>query len=76
MPIIPGILPIPNFATFEKMVKICDVKVPKNILQSLRSIKANDNDVHNYGIELTTNIIKDIIASRTTCGFHLFTLNR
>lgn len=75
VPIIPGILPIPNFATFEKMVKICDVKVPKNILQSLRSIKANDNDVHNYGIELTTNIIKDIIASRTTCGFHLFTLN-
>ncbi|XP_076236564.1 methylenetetrahydrofolate reductase (NADPH) isoform X2 [Calliopsis andreniformis] len=76
VPIIPGILPIPNYASFEKMVKICNVKVPLNILRTLESIKTNDDDVHAYGIELTTSIIKDIIASKTTCGFHLFTLNR
>lgn len=76
VPIIPGILPIPNYATFEKMVKICNVRVPQNILNTLESIKGNDHEVRNYGTELATNIIKEIIASKATYGFHLFTLNR
>ncbi|XP_076687303.1 methylenetetrahydrofolate reductase (NADPH) isoform X2 [Andrena cerasifolii] len=76
VPIIPGILPIPNYATFEKMVKICNVRVPQNILNTLESIKRDDHEVRNYGTELATNIIKELIASKTTYGFHLFTLNR
>ncbi|XP_043260104.1 methylenetetrahydrofolate reductase [Colletes gigas] len=76
VPIIPGILSIPNYASLEKMSKICNFKVPQNILDILQPIKDNNDEVHNYGIKLVTNIINDIFASETTYGFHLFTLNR
>ncbi|XP_076618422.1 methylenetetrahydrofolate reductase (NADPH) isoform X3 [Colletes latitarsis] len=76
VPIIPGILSIPNYASLEKMSKICNFKVPQNILDILQPMKDNNDEVRNYGIKLVTNIIKDIFASETTYGFHLFTLNR
>ncbi|XP_076642683.1 methylenetetrahydrofolate reductase (NADPH) isoform X1 [Halictus rubicundus] len=76
VPIIPGILPIPNYACLEKMIKICNVKVPENILKALEPIKTDDDKVHDYGVELVSSVIKGVISSGTTCGFHLFTLNR
>lgn len=76
VPIIPGIFPIPNYTSFQKMAKICNVKIPQIILNDLQCIKDNDEEVRIYGIELLKTIIKDIIASRTTCGFHFFTLNK
>ncbi|XP_034183177.2 methylenetetrahydrofolate reductase (NADPH) [Osmia lignaria lignaria] len=76
VPIIPGIYPIHNYSCLEKIANVCNIKIPQNILDSLQSIKDDDNKVRNYGIGLSTNIIEDIIASGTTCGFHLFTLNR
>lgn len=76
VPIIPGIFPIPNYTCFQKMAKICNVKIPQIILNDLQYIKDNDEEVRIYGIELLKTIIKDIIASTTTCGFHFFTLNK
>nr|XP_031827417.1 methylenetetrahydrofolate reductase isoform X2 [Nomia melanderi] len=76
VPIIPGILPIPNYACLEKMIKVCNIKIPEDILKTLQPIKNDDNKVHDYGVQLVTSIIKDVISSGTTCGFHLFTLNR
>ncbi|XP_043804245.1 methylenetetrahydrofolate reductase 1 isoform X2 [Apis laboriosa] len=76
VPIIPGIFPIPNYTCFQKMAKICNVKIPQIILNDLQCIKDNDEEVRIYGIELLKTIIKDIIASTTTCGFHFFTLNK
>lgn len=46
------------------------------LLNDLQCIKDNDEEVRIYGIELLKTIIKDIIASTTTCGFHFFTLNK
>ncbi|XP_076754404.1 5,10-methylenetetrahydrofolate reductase isoform X2 [Xylocopa sonorina] len=74
--IIPGILPFSSYAYLEKMCKICNVKVPQNILNTLQLIKGNDDEVYNYGIKLSIDIIKTIIASKTTCGFHFYTLNK
>ncbi|KZC10258.1 Methylenetetrahydrofolate reductase [Dufourea novaeangliae] len=57
------------------MAKICNFKVPENILNVLQSIQYDDDKIRNYGVELAISIIKDVISSGTTCGFHLFTLN-
>lgn len=58
------------------MARICNIKIPKMILNTLECIKDNDEEVHNYAVEIATNIIKKIIASKTACGFHFFTLNK
>lgn len=76
IPIIPGIFPILNYTCLQKMAKICNIKIPKIILNTLECIKDNDEEVHNYAVEIATNIIKKIIASKTACGFHFFTLNK
>lgn len=76
VPIIPGIFPIPSYTYLVKMARICNVRVPEIILDTLQQIKDNDDEVHNYGLDLSINMIKEIKASKVTCGFHLFTFNR
>ncbi|KAK2578032.1 hypothetical protein KPH14_008449 [Odynerus spinipes] len=76
VPIIPGIFPIPGYKCFERMTNICKVNVPKFILNRLDTMKDNDEAVRNFGIELTVNLIKDIIECDASYGFHLFTLNK
>ncbi|OAD61899.1 putative methylenetetrahydrofolate reductase [Eufriesea mexicana] len=76
VPIIPGIFPIVNYTCMKNILNMCNVKIPRIILNTLKEIKNDDEKVRRYGIELSINIIKDIILSKTTCGFHFFTLNK
>lgn len=55
---------------------ICKIDVPIKIKDDLTKIKDDDRAVREFSIDLTMQIVTDIIRSRTTCGFHLFTLNR
>ncbi|XP_026667068.1 uncharacterized protein LOC108622149 isoform X2 [Ceratina calcarata] len=74
--IIPGIFPIFSYSCLEKLTQHCNVKVPQIILNALHSIEDNEDQVRDYGLELSIGIIKTIVASRTTRGFHFFTLNK
>lgn len=76
VPIIPGIFPIVTYTCLKNMLNVCNVKIPRIILNTFQEIKNDDEKVRRYGIELSINIIKDIILSKTTYGFHFFTLNK
>lgn len=76
IPILPGILAPMDYKCLEKMADICMLDVPIKIKNDLVQIKDNDQMVRKFIIDLTVRIITDIIESGTTCGFHLFTLNR
>ncbi|KAG7212733.1 hypothetical protein KM043_013000 [Ampulex compressa] len=76
IPIIPGIFPIPDIECLKKMANICKITVPNNILHSLEKIKDDDEATYNYSVELTVNLITDILKTGITHGFHLFTLNK
>lgn len=58
------------------MTDICKLEVPIEIKDNLARIKDDDQAVKKFVIDLTVQIITDIIKSGITCGFHLFTLNR
>ncbi|XP_015172530.1 PREDICTED: methylenetetrahydrofolate reductase, partial [Polistes dominula] len=74
VPIIPGIFPIFDYKSLKRMTNICQLNIPNNILNHLEKIKDNDEEVEHFGIELTMNLIKDIIESQASYGFHFFTL--
>ncbi|XP_066591041.1 methylenetetrahydrofolate reductase (NADPH) isoform X2 [Prorops nasuta] len=76
VPILPGIFPINNYKSLIKMTKICKLKIPSKILSKLEPLKANDQAVRNFGINLAVNLIKSILNNGAAYGFHFFTLNR
>lgn len=76
IPIIPGIFTPPNYECLEKMTYICKLKVPIEIKANVAQIKNDDEAVRKYATDLTVQFITDVIKSKTTCGFHLFALNR
>lgn len=76
IPIISGIFAPTSFKCYEKMVHICKLDVPIKIKDNLMQMKDDDQAVRKFAIDLTMQIITDIIRSGTTCGFHLFTSNR
>ncbi|XP_012217058.2 methylenetetrahydrofolate reductase (NADPH) [Linepithema humile] len=76
IPIISGIFIPTSFKSYEKLVHICKLEIPIKIKDDLTQIKDDNQAVKKFAIDLTMQIITDIIRSGTTCGFHLFTLNR
>ncbi|XP_011642777.1 methylenetetrahydrofolate reductase [Pogonomyrmex barbatus] len=76
IPILFGILAPASYACLEKMANICKLEVPIKIKNDLAQMKDDDEAAKKYSVDLIVQIITDVIRSGTTCGFHLFTLNR
>lgn len=76
VPIIPGIMPIQNYASFRRLTNLCKCPIPEQVLQDLESIKSDDAAVKLYGIELSTKMIKQLVtADLGITGVHFCTLN-
>ena len=74
IPIIPGIMPIHNYARFRKFTQFCNVSIPKNILKKLEPIKNDDASVIQYGIEYGAEMCEKLIKEDVP-GLHFYTLN-
>ncbi|KAL7422693.1 methylenetetrahydrofolate reductase 1 [Cryptotrichosporon argae] len=74
-PILPGILPIQNYASFKRLTNLTKVPVPPHILADLEPIRADDAAVKKYGAQLATAMVRALLASGTVRGVHLCTLN-
>jgi methylenetetrahydrofolate reductase (NADPH) len=48
--IIPGIMPILGYDRFQRMLKFTKTKVPEEIFTALEKVKADDEQVQEYGI--------------------------
>ncbi|XP_068084409.1 methylenetetrahydrofolate reductase (NADPH) [Anabrus simplex] len=76
VPIIAGIMPIKDYASLQSISKLCHLKVPKAILETLEPIRHNDDLVQSYGISYITDMAKQILSSKRASGIHFFTMNR
>ena len=72
-PIIPGVMPIQNFASFRRLVNLTQCEVPQQILDDLEPIKADDAAVKRYGIDLATRMVSRLV--KVVPGVHFCTLN-
>ncbi|KAJ1735400.1 methylenetetrahydrofolate reductase (NAD(P)H) met13 [Coemansia biformis] len=74
MPILPGIMPIQNYAGFKRMAELCRISVPQEIWDRLEPIKDDDQAIKDYGIEVAVGMIQRLQAAGVR-GFHFYTVN-
>ena len=73
-PIIPGILPIQTFQSFERMTRLCGVKVPPELHEELSHVKHDDEKVKRLGITYAAKMSRELIEFGVK-GLHFYTMN-
>ncbi|MDX6277422.1 MAG: methylenetetrahydrofolate reductase [Nocardioidaceae bacterium] len=75
IPIIPGIMPILNFAQVARMAELSGAELPPEVLEQVEPIQHDKAAVRAKGIELATQLCRDLLAGGAP-GLHFITLNR
>jgi hypothetical protein len=73
-PIIPGIMPIQGYNSFDKMTTFCRTAVPEQVKKDLLHFTEDDESVKNYGVQLCVKICR-VLQAAGVPGFHFYTLN-
>jgi len=73
--IIPGIMPITNFAQIKKFSKMCGATIPDNVVKRLEPIQNIHNKFYQTGVEIATEQCIDLLK-RGAPGLHFYTLNK
>ena len=75
VPIIPGIMPITNYAQLRRFTDLCGAAIPAGLLAELEA-RADDPDaVADFGVAYATLQCADLLANGAP-GIHFYTLNR
>lgn len=74
VPIIPGILPITNYNSLNRMLSMARVTLPDSLMYKLEKFKDNPEDVKKVGIEFATAQCLELKENGAK-GLHFYTLN-
>jgi methylenetetrahydrofolate reductase (NADPH) len=73
-PIIPGIMPIMSYNTFNAMTTYCLCSVPPELDKKLAESKDDDNAIRKIGIDVVTELSIACLAAGAP-GLHFYTMN-
>jgi methylenetetrahydrofolate reductase (NADPH) len=73
--IIPGILPLSNFAALVRFCGICGAHIPERLRALMTPIADNPVAIRQAGIVYTVQLCKALLAAGAP-GLHLYALNR
>jgi methylenetetrahydrofolate reductase (NADH) len=73
--IIPGIMPVTNFAQLEKFTRMCGSKIPSSMRGDLEKIKDDSPSVKSYGVEYAVRQCEELLKKGAP-GLHFYTLNQ
>jgi methylenetetrahydrofolate reductase (NADPH) len=71
-PIIPGMMPIQSYSSFQRMTSFCRTTVPNKVWEDLKPIRENDEAVKSYGVELARKMCTEMMDAGIQ-GFHFYT---
>ena len=81
-PIIPGIMPIQSYSSFQRMTDYCQIAVPDHVWKRLAPVQGDDEAVKDIGCEIATDMCRTILTAATADkelgvldGVHFYTLN-
>lgn len=74
-PVIPGIMPIVNLSSIQRMASLSGYAVPADIVERVEAVGDDPAAVRAAGIELACRLCQDLLDAGAP-GLHFFTLNR
>ncbi|MCG7897647.1 MAG: methylenetetrahydrofolate reductase [NAD(P)H] [Candidatus Thiodiazotropha lotti] len=75
IPIVPGIMPITNFAQLARFSDSCGTEIPRWLRKRLESYGDDLDSIRNYGIEVVSDLCQRLLAGGAP-GLHFYTMNR
>jgi methylenetetrahydrofolate reductase (NADPH) len=74
VPIVPGIMPITNYAQLMRFSEMCGAEVPRWIARRLESFGDDRESIRAFGIEVVTQLCERLVKEGVP-GLHFYTLN-
>ncbi|MCO6046698.1 methylenetetrahydrofolate reductase [NAD(P)H] [Aeoliella sp. ICT_H6.2] len=75
VPIVPGLLPVTNFAQIQRITSLCGAKLPEDFVSALQSAGEDEAAQFDVGVEFATRQLEDLIKADVP-GIHLYVLNK
>ncbi len=74
IPIVPGIMPIGNYASLLRFSKGCGAEIPQWLDRRLKLFGENDADLKAFGLEVVTKLCQTLLAGGAP-GLHFYSMN-
>ncbi|WP_203335228.1 methylenetetrahydrofolate reductase [NAD(P)H] [Nocardioides limicola] len=74
-PILPGIMPILNYNSMQRMVELSGREIPDEVRARLEPLRDDPAALRAEGIRIATELCQDLLAGGAP-GLHFYTLNR
>jgi methylenetetrahydrofolate reductase (NADPH) len=75
VPIVPGIMPITNFAQLARFSDACGAEIPRWLRRRLQDYEGDMEALRSFGLDATTELCARLLADGAP-GLHFYTLNR
>ncbi|MCC7475432.1 MAG: methylenetetrahydrofolate reductase [NAD(P)H] [Pirellulales bacterium] len=75
VPIVPGLLPVTNFAQVKRITSLCGAKLPPAFVERLEAAGESADDQFRIGVEFATEQTRSLIEAGIP-GVHFYVLNR
>ena len=75
VPIIPGIMPITNFATLVRFSDACGAELPQWIRARLHQYQDDEASLKEFGLDVVTHLCLDLLDNQVS-GLHFYALNK
>ena len=75
IPIVPGIMPIGNFAQLARFSDACGAEIPRWLRLRLEGFRDDTAAIRSYGLDVVTRLCDDLLRAGAP-GLHFYTLNQ
>jgi methylenetetrahydrofolate reductase (NADPH) len=75
VPIVPGIMPITNYAQLARFSDACGAEIPRWIRRRLESFGDDRESIRAFGVDVVTNLCEQLLAADAP-GLHFYTMNQ
>jgi methylenetetrahydrofolate reductase (NADPH) len=75
VPIVPGIMPITNFAQLARFSDACGAEIPRWIRLKLASFGDDRASIQAFGLDVVTDLCERLLAAEAP-GLHFYTMNQ
>jgi len=75
IPIIPGVMPITNFATLVRFSDTCGAELPRWIRARLEEYQDDEASLRSFGLDVVTHLCFDLLDNGVE-GLHFYALNK